>query len=244
MTTRAIESIEELAHTPWPARARLTGWVLLACWLLVIPAGVLLGERSSSLAALRSAVANGDVEVIRVSGGMPLEEGARGYAALEIHWRNGLFAHHAEVREAEPLGAAPKNGNIDVVRAGVVDRLVASQPGLRVVREPDHSTTSFGGNVLGWQLPEWLAGAGLLLMLATLGLLISGPQPWRATRWAWFWILGIAPPLGVLVYLVFAGPTALSRPPRAGSARLTGGWAFLLALVVSSLLSATAGTIQ
>jgi len=237
MTLQASAALSQSAALPWARRPRLAGWVLLGCWVLLILAPVVFGERASSLSALRSGVADRDVRVVHVAGGLPADEGSTGYSHLELHWRDGLVGHHAEIVEARPLGAAP-DGNLLVVRAGEVDRLVASQPGLRIVHVGYSAGHEMESTAFGWQIPNWLFWAGLAVMVATLGLLIAGPQPWRATRWAWFWVFGIPAPIGVLAYLVLAGPTALSRTPRPGAARLTGGWAFLFSIFVSSLFGA------
>jgi hypothetical protein len=79
-------------------------------------------------------------------------------------------------------------------------------------------------------VPGVLALAAFGLFLAWLAFLVGGPQPWRATRWAWFW-LGF-PPVGVLAHLLLSGPTPGLPAPRRPDRRLTGGWAFLIYLVV------------
>ena len=63
--------------------------------------------------------------------------------------------------------------------------------------------------------------AGLL----TCALLVGGPEPWRATRWAWSWLLPV--PFGVLALCLLSGPTPGLPGPRT-ERRLTGGWAFLI----------------
>ena len=73
-----------------------------------------------------------------------------------------------------------------------------------------------------------LLDAGVAVWLAVLLLIVGGPEPWRATRWAWGWVVLLAGPLGSVAYLLLGGPLALLRP-HAGHRRLTGGWAFLLA---------------
>jgi hypothetical protein len=50
----------ELTAPQWPQRARQAGWVLLACWIILIGAAVFAGQRASTLPALRKAVATGD----------------------------------------------------------------------------------------------------------------------------------------------------------------------------------------
>lgn len=241
MTTPAVEVPDRAALPSWSSWPRRTGWALLAGWAVLIVSIPFAGERAASVADLRAAVEAGDVRVVHVSG--ELGEGGRGFSTLDLRWREGLLAYHAEVREARPLRSAPRGGgDVPTVRAGVVDRLAAAHPDLRVERDRGHSS-SFSGEVLGWRLPAWSVGLGLALSLAALGLLVVGPQPWRATRWAWFWIFGIATPLGMLAYLVLGGPTALASPPRPGASRLTGGWAFLLAFLAGSVLSSFAAAL-
>jgi hypothetical protein len=126
------------------------------------------------------------VTAVQVAGGLPEAPGTRGYADLELHWRDRLFAYRAEVLEARPLKAAPADDNLPVVRAGVVDALSSTRPDLHVVTLPSDTRPSFTGSLFGWQLPRWLACASLIVGVTTLGLLVAGPQPWRATRWAWF----------------------------------------------------------
>lgn len=220
--------------TGWSTRARVIGWALLGCWLVVSAYMVVAAPRASSLDALSEALEAGDVDTIQVRGGMAEGAGHHGYADVVIQWRGDFFVHAVELRGARPATGEARDTDLEVVPPGVVDRLRAEQPQLRVERLGDPyasglSLSMFGHDVLGWP-----ARGGLALMLATLGLLIAGPEPWRATRWAWFWLFGVAPPLGILAYLAFGGPT-LANAPRPGSRRLTGGWAFLLTLLLSGM---------
>ena len=81
--------------------------------------------------------------------------------------------------------------------------------------------------MLGRELRGWVVWSLYAVFLSTLGLLVVGPEPWRATRWAWFWLLTSAAfPLTALAFLVLGGPTPLVPAPRERSRRLTGGWAF------------------
>ncbi|WP_123303363.1 hypothetical protein [Bogoriella caseilytica] len=77
----------------------------------------------------------------------------------------------------------------------------------------------------------------VIASLAACLLLVAGPQPRLATRWAWFW-LGVIVPVAWLVFVVLE-PTPWGRsepsPPR--SRRLTGGWALLLALALGAILT-------
>lgn len=79
---------------------------------------------------------------------------------------------------------------------------------------------------------------GIAWFVALL-VLVSGPQPRLATKWAWFWFIWIVPPAAVA--LVVLEPVPLwRREARWRQRRLTGGWAFLLACVVAGLFSETA----
>ncbi|KAE8764479.1 hypothetical protein [Georgenia thermotolerans] len=82
----------------------------------------------------------------------------------------------------------------------------------------------------------WLAG---LACFAALCLLIAGPQPHLATKWAWFWLAG-ATPLWIAFLLLEPVP-AWSRAAPAPRRRLTGGWAFVLSLTLLPVLLALVG---
>ncbi|WP_134742142.1 hypothetical protein [Nocardioides sp. 503] len=114
----------------------------------------------------------------------------------------------------------------------VVSTVVGQQESLPLL-----GSGSFGGvsmSLSDWEPPAEYAGAFFVLFLVTLLLLLAGQRPtWRATRWAWFWVLGLGP-VGVPLFLLLGGPCVGVRPARPGGARLTGGWAFLIVAVVSS----------
>ncbi|MCV2392707.1 hypothetical protein OEB99_00145 [Actinotalea sp. M2MS4P-6] len=84
----------------------------------------------------------------------------------------------------------------------------------------------------GWHV-GWAGLAGLV----TLVLLITGPQPRWATKWAWFWLLGVGP-MTVVFLLVEPVPVWQESPAYTRPWRLTGGWAFLLALFSGLIFSA------
>ncbi len=87
---------------------------------------------------------------------------------------------------------------------------------------------------------DW-AGSGLVY-LAILILLISGPQPRWATKWAWFWLLNVGPMAAVFL-LLEPVPVWQSEPVFARRSRLTGGWALLLALFGGAILGALAALV-
>jgi hypothetical protein len=218
------------AAPPWAGLPRAAGWVLLACASLLVLAALLLGGRPSTLAHLEADVASGEVQSVQIAGGLA---GARGYAVVEVQWRRGLSGYSAEVIEAQPRRAAPPRAARDgaaVVTGDLGTRLTAARPGLQVDRV---ELGRLSGSFLGWRVPGWVVGAFLVLLLATLLLLVHGPPPRRATRWAWFWLM-VLTPVGAMAYLLLAGPTPLVRVPRDPSKRLTGGWAFFLALFLGT----------
>jgi len=209
-------------------------YTLIIGWLIVIIATPVTGERTSSWGEVRSLVAAGKVDAVRVSG--ELVSRATGFSVVDVRWRHGWLRYTAQVvhvrGQRRGLGrAAAANHDAPVVRTSPSSRLTALQPGLEVTREQRRVD---GGQLFGFQVPSALAIPAFLLFLAGLGLLMAGPRPWRATRWAWFWLL--MPPVGIVVYLVLSGPTPGIPGPRNPERRLTGGWAFLLSLVLTAVL--------
>src|SRR5690606_22479069 len=145
------------------------------------------------------------------------------------------YSFDAGVDEAAPL--------LDQARAqGVPVHVVpAAQypPGETVTRD----------GLLATALGPWVAFVGLLILGASLAVLISSPRPWLATKWAWFWLVWAVPVLWLAFLALEPRPLRHSlRLARAGRVpsplledrdrRLTGGWALLLAWVLSALLAA------
>jgi hypothetical protein len=228
-------SLQTLVETPTrPGRCagwdRLR-WALVVVWVALVATGLAVGQRSSSLRDLEGAIASGEVRTVSVAGGMP--RGATGFATQEVIWRAGLLRYRVDVLQV-PRGGRPAdaaNPDAPLVRGDIGAVLSAEHPDLHVVRT---RPTPLGADALGWHLPSWLGFVGLLGALAGLVLLVSGPQPWRATRWGWFWLIGN--PLGALAFLLLSGPTPPLPAPRDRARRLTGGWAFLLALALGLLV--------
>lgn len=217
------------SRTEW--RWNLLRHGLVIAWLLVAAAVIGFGERAASWQDVEASVAAGEVQSVRVIGEMP--SGGTGYSVVDVAWRDGLLAYHAEVvhvrgdHVSEARTAAGED--IPLLRTSPTRHLQQLQPGLAVTEEQQRSTD---GELLGWRVPTALALGAFGLFLAWLSFLVTGPQPWRATRWAWFWLA--FPPVGIIAHLLLSGPTPGIPAPRRPERRLTGGWAFLIYLVVAA----------
>ncbi|GAA1760098.1 hypothetical protein GCM10009795_003090 [Nocardioides hankookensis] len=209
-------------------------WALLLCSAALLATGLLAGERASTYDELQHAVASGDVRSVVVTGG--ISESFRGRQGVTVHWREGAIGHQATVIEQHPLRWTVTPAGLPVVYS--VERDLAwLDPDISVERRPHDFPDYY--EVHGWRLPQWTSVVTVVLGLGGLLLLIAGPQPRRATRWAWFWMMSTAPPLGFVAFLTLGG--ALSPRPRPDlGRRLTGGRAFLLSIVVGAALSAMA----
>lgn len=226
MATTEVETAQD-RHGHGRRRRWSTGlvWVLLLAHLVAVAAVIVTGQRSSSLGELTERVASGDVVAITVRGG--LGPGSTGSALVEVSWRDGLLERVTEVTE--------RRSRPD--RSTAVERLVAQQPGLEVTRAGQES--GWSAAVLGLRVHGPLALALLSLVVADLLLVALGPEPLRATRWAWAWLL--LSPAGLVVgvaLLLLGGHLRLVPPPAPRSRGLTGGWAFLLFLILGAGLGA------
>ena len=228
----STESVEAPVATRRQTLRFYGAWVLVAGCLLLLGTIVVAGERTTSYDDLSSAVAAGRVDEVHVVGG--IHEGGSS-AFVEVHWRSGPIGRVTEVVETTSRGAVADTAlDAPVIDGLVDDRLTELDPSLRITRGGDLHGYS---ELKSWRIPSWTGLVGVAVGLCVLVLLVLGPQPWRATRWAWFWLLGLAPPLGLLAFLLLGGATRL-WPPARPEVRLTGGWAFLLAIVVGAAQSA------
>lgn len=224
-TTLDVPAAPPVRRRPfWPV---VRGAVVLG-WLLLLAAVVLTGERDSSVDSLVSAAAAGKVSEVRVTGS-GFDPGMRGYSVEQVRWSEGPQHFVAEIVEATPrhAGLRARTGpeGRRVVTTDALAYLTTHVEDVRVTRTPEAYYTSSVGP---WHVLDWVLWGLLTTWVATMFLLMVGPRPWRATRWAWAWLVVGAPPVGIPAFLVLSGPVPGLPAPRPGARVLTGGWAFLL----------------
>lgn len=210
----------------WTAAGRL----LVLLWLVVTLAVLTVGERRSDLGSLHGGLADGSVKQVEVTG-LPRNGVSGGFATVRLGWETRFLNRYTEILVVSPGGSErPTNSeDLPVVVGDPVAVLEELQPGVEILREEFWAGTSF--EAAGWSLRGRASIFVGPLWLITLLLVMSGPQPWRATRWAWVWVVLAAPIVGVLAYLLLGGPLGAGRPAHRAR-RLTGGWAFLIAVFV------------
>lgn len=212
--------------------ARVAGWALIGACVLLVVVGLVAGERTSSYEDLRAAVARGDVDQVTVSQAFSGE--FQGRATVEVYWRTWSGWRVAQAIEQHPV----RRDRIDglPVRYDVGADLQGLDTGLEVERRTHWRDRSADTELLGWRLPAWTGLVMFGVWAAVLMLIVGGPPPWRATRWAWFWLLAMAAPVGVVAFALFGGPCGLLPPAPGRRPGLRGGWGFLLALLVGSAI--------
>ena len=91
----------------------------------------------------------------------------------------------------------------------------------------------------GSLLPTGVRAAAIVASFAAFLLLLAGPDPQRANRWAWFWLLGIGREagVGVLLFLLLSGPLPGLRSADPQRRRWDGWRGFIVAVVAGLALS-------
>lgn len=207
-------------------RLRPAGQLALVALRLVLAGGLLVGwanllarPQHTTIEQLLRDVGDGRTAAVTIE--RPSE--GLGGSNLDVHWSTGFWQRWAtsyDVRRGSDDFAIAGNDVLDQLRQAAAS---APRPvGIRIV--PQNVSRSY---------TNWTA----LFVLLTLVLLIAGPDPTIATRWAWFW-LGTAVPLSFAVFLAAEPWFTRDRVARAGARRLTGGRAFLLGLVIAAIAAA------
>ncbi|MEZ0577551.1 DUF3592 domain-containing protein [Nocardioides sp. MH1] len=215
---------------------RAVAWALLAAWLAALVGAALTGEHRSTADDLLSAISQGEVHEVRASGGLPGH--SRGTATVELRWERHGLHYVTEVLQTRGHHRGVGGGG-DVTghfTGDLRDYLTTGGGSVEFERVGGGTGSGLTARFFGWELDDRAALVALCLFVLTLLHVGIAPEPWRATPWAWVWLmLGFAP-IACPAYLLLGGPTGLFRPadPRR---RLTGGWAFLLAVVVGGAVS-------
>lgn len=225
----AIETAQpQTAYDEWfDRRWRLTGLLLGMMALVTAALLVTTGMRPATYGDLLADVASGKVDEVRVIGPDAPMEGDR----VELRWSvwGGVLDQYAVVRVGDDRGYNAWDERVFVTSVDPRDTLRSINSGINITSGSSRGDSSF--SFMEWQAPEAVALLAMVTWLAVLLLVVGGPEPWRATRWAWGWFAVLAGPFGGVAYLLLGGPLGVARP-RAAHRRLTGGWAFLISLVV------------
>lgn len=233
MTTKEIHpgpagTVGPSSYDEWRDRRwRLTGALLGVTALVTAALLVTVGVRPATYGDLLSDVASSKVDEVQVVGAPTTLPGER----VELRWTvlGGVLDRYAVVQVAEGgRGYDAREGNLSVTSEDPRVALPGLDPDLRITQGSTASDSSF--SFMDWRAPGPVVLVALVSWLAVLLLLIGGPEPWRATRWAWFWVWLFTGPLGGLAYLLLGGPLGVGRP-RLPTRRLTGGWAFLICVI-------------
>jgi hypothetical protein len=211
------------AYDAWRDRRwRLTGVVFALVWLVAAALVLVGGAKRSDLGTLVADLQDGSVARVDVVAPPDLELLPR--TTVELRWQAGPVHRFAEVRVDRRARPRPWSTG-DRITTSPDDFLLGLAPDLEV--RPLEPGGGFTSEWRGWRLPPGVGVLALASWIGTLMLAGLGPEPWRATRWAWGWLLLAGGPLGSLAYLLLGGPLGVVRPRNPGR-RLTGGWAFLL----------------
>ena len=220
----------------WP-KAR---WAVLALSILMLAVFAVEGNRQSSYAEFQDELRQGNVTQVRIEGGFAgpegLDPGAQGVATVRVFWDAGWPTRVTRIWQAtsqsELNSVTLAGADADAVVIGPIDaalREVSPDVTVTWAEQPERSVGAFFGR---WELPGPWFVLPFVLLAGFILELARGPEPRWATRWAWAW-LSLTPVLVVVVpvYLVFG-----ARPHLPGHRRLTGGWAFLLTLIIFNAL--------
>lgn len=121
-----------------------------------------------------------------------------------------------------------------VLRIGLGVAWVALLVGAMTLGNPSTDPTEASViGVWGMNVPTWLGVIAVAYLLLGAASIFEGPEPWRATRWAWFWLS--SSPIGWLAYLLLSGPTPPIPTPSPNKTRLAGGWAFIISCVLGGI---------
>jgi hypothetical protein len=218
----------QATYDEWRTRRwRLTSLTFALLWLVVAVSVGFIGEKRSDLATLEGGIADGSVTKIEIVGYHDYA-GSRARTRVTLVWRGTVVPRYADVEVDTRRNPGRADGRDGIV-GPPTDYLRTFDADLDIAYSEPESGASLGWR--DWRAPGWTAFLGLVTWFGTVLLAGNGPEPWRATKWAWTWLTLIGGPVGCLAFFLLGGPAGLWRPQDPGR-RLTGGWAFLVALVL------------
>lgn len=218
----------DTSYDEWRARHwRWTGAFLGLMVVIVAALLVTTGVRPATYGDLLGDVASSKVSEVQVLGPDTPSAGDR----IELRWSvlADVLDQYAVVQISDDRGYDAWQESVFVTSANPIDTLRDINPSISITPGSLVGDSSF--SFMDWRVPGPVALLAMMTWLAVLLLLVGGPEPWRATRWAWGWCVLVGGPLGCVAYLLLGGPLGVLRP-RDLRRRLTGGWAFLIVLVL------------
>ncbi|MCL3860974.1 hypothetical protein [Actinotalea sp. K2] len=212
-------------EAPWPPAAQhplvLVVRVALAVMMVVGLLQTLSEPAERSVEHLLEALYTGQVTSVTIE--RPHED-AQAHGSFRVEWsgtgRPGYASY--EYRSAQDGSAPP------VLDEGRAVLETAARTGTPVL--VTHSYLGPQGTT--WHLMS-IGGIGAFL------LLVLGPQPRLATKWAWFWLCMYVPPLWLVFVVLEPTPWWVKGQLPPAQRRLTGGWAFLLGLLLAPTLASS-----
>lgn len=230
----ATERREDQWSTNW---WRPAGWILALAWLAAFVLVPAIGAKHSTYDRLITDL--NDLTSVTVIGEPAT---GSGWTSVTVQWHSAGLTRRVDIIDAtSPRRASEARrenqmsslaGGPPLVVVGLEDDLRSFNDDLQIHWVPRHSGLT--SEIAGFHAPGWLGLFLLGLGLTTLTLLMSGPRPRRANRWAWFWMMAMSP-LGVGLYLLFAGPLGRRTPPVPRKPFMRGGWGFIAALALAGL---------
>lgn len=224
--------------------AQFLRWTTLGLVFATVLLAVVNGERVSTYQDLQSALLRGGVTEVRAEG--PLEathadlakSQVSGTATVRLTWTEDGVNRAATVHQVVPASGEDPPTNVDgfgrdgvsgTIVGPVSSELARYAPGVHVTTVPEPMGWTWRAPHVAWL--ELRGGWAVLLPLTWVTFvagLVLGPEPRGATRWAWFWIGGVPWVLVVAPVYVLWGCRGHDPARR----RLTGGWAFVLSLLL------------
>jgi len=195
--------------------------VLIAVGLVVGGAQIAARPVQKSVSELMDALALGQVQTLTIE---RLPADSQGAGTFRVAWTGTVRPGYASYQFSN------MNGQPRVDEGAAILAAAASSPspvGVEVRYDSFGPLGNPGVTVV------WLA----LASLVALGLLIAGRQPRLATKWAWFWLATAMTPLWLAFVVLEPVPMWSDQPQPLVRRRLTGGWAFLLSLVLAGAVA-------